>query len=571
MPARVGYNQECSSKFHSIFYLSLPIYFMPDLLHTLTGHDLGFLKIVASNWRIELNAPDAATGLPILTAAMLSRPVISETLEELPEQAREALQVLIENEGRLPWSQFCRRFGEMRAMGPARRDRERPDLSPASSVEVLWYRALIGKATFNLPPEPQDYAYIPDDLVEYLHPLSAKQITPIGRPASPAECAHPVLAADQILDHACTLLAALRMNASTDKIITPGWSMSPIDLRELLRAAGLVDYSGFPLPDTVRPFLEAKRGEALAQIAGAWMRSESFNELRLLPGLKFEGEWINNPLQTRQTVLEMLSQLPQGTWWSLPAFIAGVRERRPDFQRPAGDYDSWFIRKDGTETYLRGFSTWDEVDGALLRYMITGPLHWLGMMDLAAPGPKAAPAAFRPSAWAASLWHGNPPADLPAEKAPIRVSSDGRLALSKLAPRWVRYQVARFCQWETEKSGEYHYRLAPSSLEQAQQQGLRPAHLIALLRKFAVSPLPPDLLKALEGWEKFGVQASIEPVILLRVSSPEILTALRKTRAARDLGETLSPTTVLVKPGREGALRSALAECGYLAEVTLGE
>jgi hypothetical protein len=544
---------------------------MPDLLHNLKGHDLGFLKIVASNWRIELNAPDAATGLPVLTAAMLSRPVISETLEELPEQAREALQALLENEGRLPWSQFCRRFGEMRTMGPARRDRERPDLTPASPVEVLWYRALIGKAIFNLPPEPQDYAYIPDDLVEYLHPLSAAQIAPIGRPASPGECTHPILAADHIIDHACTLLAALRMNANTDEIATPAWTMSPFHLRELLRAAGLVDYSGFPLPDTARPFLEASRGEALAQIASAWMHNELFNELRLLPGLKFEGEWVNNPLQTRQTVLEMLSQLPQGAWWSLPAFIAGVRERRPDFQRPAGDYDSWFIRKDGTETYLRGFSSWDEVDGALLRFIITGPLHWLGMMDLAAPGPKSTPAAFRPSAWAASLWHSNPPSDLPAEKAPIRVTSDGRLVLSNLAPRWVRYQVARFCQWEAEKGGEYHYRLAPSSLEQAQQQGLRPAHLIALLRKFAVGPLPPDLLKALEGWEKFGVQASIKPVILLRVSSPEILTALRKTRAARDLGEALSPTTVLVKPGREGSLRSALAECGYLAEVTLGE
>jgi hypothetical protein len=544
---------------------------MPDLLHTLEIHDLGFLKMVASTWGIDISAPDAATALPALTSAMLSRPLIAEMLEVLDEEAREALQVLLENEGRLPWSQFCRRFGDMRIMGSARRDRERPDLMPASSVEMLWYRALIGRAIFNLPPEPQDYAYIPDDLIQYLHPLSAVQITPIGRPASPAECAQPILAADHIIDQACTLLAALRMNANLQALPVSDWLMTPIQLRELLRAAGLVDHSGFPLPDTVRPFLETGRGAALAHLANAWMHSDIFNDLLLLPGLKFEGEWANNPLQTRQTVLEMLSQLPQGTWWSLPAFTAGVRERRPDFQRTAGDYDSWFIRKDGSETFLRGFSCWDEVEGALLRFIITGPLHWLGMTDLAAPKPKTEPTAFRLSAWAASLWHGNPPEGLPIEKEPVRVTSDGRLILTSLSPRWVRYQVARFCQWEGETKGEYRYRIVPSSLEQAQQQGLRPAHLLALLRKFAAGPLPPDLRKALEGWEKFGVQANIEPVILLRVSSPEILDALRKTRAARDLGEVLSPTTVLIKPGRAGALRSALAECGYLTEVKLGE
>jgi hypothetical protein len=544
---------------------------MPDLLHTLEGHDLGFLKMVASTWGFELSAPDAASALPELTAAVLSRPLIAEMLDVLPEEAREALQVLLENEGRLPWSQFCRRFGVMRSMGPARRDRERPDLNPVSTVEILWYRALIGKAIFNLPPEPQDYAYIPDDLIEYLYPLGEYQIIPIGRPASPAECTYAMAATDRILDHACTLLAALRMNAGIDTLQLPGCTITPVQLRELLRSAGLIDASGLPLPDAVRSFLESKREDALATLTRSWLHSDTFNDLRMLPGLKFEGEWMNKALQTRQAIMEMLSQLPQESWWSLSAFVSGVRERRPDFQRPAGDYDSWFIRREGSEQYLRGFSSWDEVDGALLRFMITGPLHWLGIMDLAAPAPDSAPTAFRPSVWSSALWHGNPPSGIPVEKAPLRVTSDGRLTMTNLTPRWVRYQVARMCAWEGGQEGEYHYRLAPSALELAQGQGLRPAHLLALLRKFSDGPLPPDLIAALERWEKFGVQASIEPAVLLRVSAPEILTTLRKSRAARYLGEALSPTTVLVKPGGVHILRSVLAECGYLAEVRLIE
>jgi hypothetical protein len=81
----------------------------------------------------------------------------------------------------------------------------------------------------------------------------------------------------------------------------------------------------------------------------------------------------------------MLSQLPQDIWWNLPSFVNAIHDIQPDFQRPAGDYDSWFIRKDNSDDFLRGFSSWDEVDGALLRFLITGPLHWLGFYDLAAP------------------------------------------------------------------------------------------------------------------------------------------------------------------------------------------
>ncbi len=115
--------------------------------------------------------------------------------------------------------------------------------------------------------------------------------------------------------------------------------------------------------------------------------------------------------------------------------------------------------------------------------------------------------------------------------------------------------------------GEYHYRLAPASLEHARQQGLRAAHLVAILRKHSAAPVPPMLLQALERWEKYGAQAAIEQAILLQVAAPEILTALRKTRAARFLGELLTPTTIEVKPGGEEAVRAALAEIGYLGEM----
>jgi hypothetical protein len=153
------------------------------------------------------------------------------------------------------------------------------------------------------------------------------------------------------------------------------------------------------------------------------------------------------------------------------------------------------------------------------------------------------------------------------ETAQLRLSSDGRLRIPPLFPRSARYLIARFCQWEGNKEGEYYYRLAPSSLERARQQGLKVAHLINLLRRHSATPLPPSLVQALERWEKFGAQASLEKAVLLRVAAPEILAALRKTRAGRFLGEQLNPTTVEIRPGGEETVQAALAEIGFLGEL----
>lgn len=544
---------------------------MPDLEHTLQGHDLGFLKIVAEAWGVELTAPDAPTALPILLEAILNRQTVAEMVESLPESAQKALSVLLENDGRMPWTQFARRFGDVRVFGAARRDRERPDLKPVSPAEILWYRALIGKVFLDFPPEPQEYAYIPDDLVEFIGLPSSLRPQPFGRPATPGETAHILPASDRILDHATTLLAARRMKLADEELNTEHWNVPLSILDKLLRAAGLLDDNGFPVPEASRTFLKLPRNAALGFLAQTWLNSASFNDLRLLPELKFEGEWQNNPLTTRQAVMNLLSHLPQQTWWNLAAFIAAVKENQPDFQRTAGDYDAWFIRRADSETYLRGFACWDEVEGALLRFMITGILHWLGFTDLATTEAGSPATAFRFSRWAEALWLGSHPPGFAEEKELIKVFSNGRLSLSLLTPRWLRYQIARFCFWEQETEQEYRYRLTPASLHRAREQGLRPADLLKLLQHNSVSPLPPALIQALERWEKFGVQAHLQQVTLLRVASPEILTALRRSRAARFLGEALNPTTVMIKPGAVQIIRDTLAEIGYLTDVQISQ
>jgi len=543
---------------------------MPDLMHSLYGRDLGFLRMVAGLWGIELGAPNVRSALPLLVKAMLNPELANEIVESLPPPAGQALQALAKQGGMLPWTQFTRQYGEVQSMGTAKRDRERPDLHPSTPTEMLWYYGLVSQAFLDQPPEPQQYAYIPEDLFAIIHIPGEPEAAALGRPARSGESAVVLSATDRVLDHACTILAALRLGLSLDQIQTEGWNIPLRNLQALLFTAGLTDGSGIPLPEPVRKFLEAPRGEAIVQLASSWIKSTSYNELRLLSGLTFEGEWVNDPLSARTRLIEHLTRLPQDTWWNLDSFIEGLRLKDPDFQRPAGDYDSWFIRRSSSGEYLSGFSSWDEVDGALARSLITGPLHWLGYYDLAAPALGMPVSAFRPSSWADNLRLEIAPNGIEAETTSVTAYPDGRLDLPRLTQRALRYQLARFTSWLGEDEHAYHYRVTPAALEHARQQGLRTNQLVNLLRKHAGTQFPPSLAAALDRWDQQGTEVHIESTLLLRVSRPEILAVLRKHRAARFLGEELTPTIILVRPGGVDAVLHALTELGYLGEAHLG-
>jgi len=549
------------------------IHLMPDLAHSLPSNDIGFLRIVASLWGVDLTSSNASEAAAELAEALCDAGLVEEVVSTLPKDGRAALEALLHSGGKMPWGNFTRRFGEIRDMGAGRRDREQPHLHPASATEILWYRALMAKSFFDSEKGPQEFAYIPDDLVLALdfagltgdadsgevnnddfmedEPVTDKAAfnEATGRPATPAEKAFIIPSSDRILDDSCTFLAALRTG-----IAPPETSIPSRVLREFLTVAGILS-TDTPRPEPVRAFLEAPRGRALEMLRESWQKSDAFNELRQLPGLIFEGEWTNRPLETREFLLNLLEPIPEGQWWSIPAFVRDVKQKYPDFQRPAGDYDSWFIQRAADSTFLRGFGSWDEVDGALLRYFFNGPLHWLGLVDLASAGEEGQATAFRSS----SVKQGD-------EKGKVTVGSNGRISVERLAPRTARYQIARFCHWEEEKPDEYRYRVTVNSLEKARGQGLKADQLLGILRKHAAAPIPPPFVRALQRWEMNGTEARLESLVVLKVSKPEVLKELKESRAGRFLGEQLGPVTVVVKPGAQSKVMAALAELGLLAE-----
>jgi hypothetical protein len=543
---------------------------MPTLLESLQNYDLGQLHIAAELWGIDLEAPDVRLGRKNLALGLLDKELVAETIEILPGRALQAMAELVERGGRQPWHQFSKQYGEIREMGASRRDREQPYRNPVSISERLWYLGLLHRAFLESEHGPQEYAYIPEDLLALLPDFSADPTPPLlSRPATPGERVHTIPASDRILDDCTSLLAARRIPLSEGELeeAAAEWPAPVGALTALLQAAGLLDEAVSPRQAPVRAFLEAPRGEALAILARAWMESTRYDDLRLIPHLEAEGSWVHNPFQERQAVLTLVKGLAADTWWSLPALVSGVKTHRPDFLRPGGDYDSWYLKDGQSGEYLRGFDCWEEVEGAYLRYLVTGPLHWLGIVDLASPEEGEAPIAFRFSRWGEALLAGEPPALATGEEGEPTLDSQGQVLVPRLAPRALRYQIARFCEWLPMKRDKYAYRISPSSLRRADQQGLQGKQLITLLQRHSTTPIPPNILQALERWGQHGTQVNFRQVVVLQVNHPKVLKTLQDSPAGRFLGPALGPTAVTVKADALERVTAALLQLGYFSEV----
>jgi hypothetical protein len=545
---------------------------MTDLWHSLLKAEYSFLQAIAEKWGFELTAPDVREGIDQVTDALLAETILADIKNILPPQEQEVLVWLDNQGGRIPWDRITRKYGQIREMGAGRLDRERPDRDPISPTESLWYRALLARGFFETDIGPQEFAYIPDDLREAIMPVINPNRVPnpeldfICRKAAPRERAEILPKPWLILDQLCTYLAGLRTGLDPSPHLPNLSGPEEGFYQALAEASGLLDSPQQVSPEAIREFLDLEDPEALKNLWDCWQSDEMTAELYLLPDIELEGEPPLEALRVRKQVLGYLSMLPKDEWWSIESFLTQVKERQPDFLRAGGEYQSWFIRQKSSDKYLTGFEYWDVIEGALLLFFITGPLYWLGLIELGAPEQESSPLAFKLSSLFADFHTGQVPALPTRETESVQLRAQGEIHITKNVPRKARYLIARFCDWYPVKADAYQYRLSPRSLQRAEKQDLRVPHLLALLTKYAEA-IPPNLLSALERWEKSGPQASIEPRKVLRLGSPAILKALKKSRANRYILEQLGPTSVIIHPDSEAKVTQALMELGFFVEV----
>lgn len=576
---------------------------MRDLKTMLHEADAALVGVLAKRWGIKAQNLSTEQLVDALVGVMLDAAQVEKVYDTLDDKQRGAVQTVNGYKDRtMPANLFEAFFGQIRMMGAGRIEREKPDEKPASVAEALYYRGLIGRGNGKVGGGIGPVYYIPDDLAKVLPThktgysasalgefAASEPITealPEGEPqVLPLEEVENVRQADtSIVDDMVTLLAYLQLHSPTvdanyrfddDTLAAVQRHLLVKDAARLQFMIGvgitaeLVEIQSgkaFPRRAEVRRWLADKRSGQLKWLVEAWLKSIDYPEVWYTPGLSPEAGWSYDPAEARQALIPLINQyVPKQEWWGVDDFIDLVKVKNPNFQRPGGDYESWYIRNEEGD-YLHGLNSWDAVEGSVLSFYFAGPMHWLGLVDLADD-------AVRLTAYGRASVDSGVPFPSPNEtEDKIVIHPDGTIMASRKVPRIDRFQLARFTTWTKTASltgDAYVYRLDAAGIQRADGQGINTGHIATFInRVLEGAPVPGSITQLLENWRTGpAAQVTLEQLLVLRTTAPETLDFIFNEPAFRRyLGARLGPMSVIVRADQWEGLRDALGERGIEVE-----
>jgi hypothetical protein len=554
------------------------------------------LRAIAEMHALELSSNRQEEAVVQLVEELLQPEEVALTVEGLSPTEQEALEVIIAQGGRIKAPLFLREYGELRAFGPGRLEREKPWLELTNAAEGLWYRGLIYKAFDEVEDYRGEFFFIPQDLLSLLP--QAEKGSPsftVGPSSQPPVIRQGDLA---LLEDICTFLGYLQREEM--KPLRGGYLPRPVIerlnerfivkedlagivhergtqrlafLHHLCRQLRLVRVRGGllrPSSAEARAWLKSSPADQIAALQAAWRDDPQWNELWHVPSLRCEDTgWRNDPLATRQSILKHLSQCPPDQWLSPTSFIQALKESDPDFQRPDGDYSSWYIRQADTGRYLSGFESWDQVEGALIAYFIAQPLHWLSVTSLGYENESDdVPSSFLITPWGAAflgLLHQEQEKWSPQ---PIEIRPDFTVLIPAGGSLYHRFQVERFADRQGSEEGTYLYHVTQDSLARLLKEDIKVETILGFLKQAAAGRLPANVVHTLRQWgQKYG-QVSLRPVVLLHVKDELILQELQTLPETRSyLQEIISPQAATVAEKDWLRLVEELRKLGYLPHV----
>lgn len=585
---------------------------MHDLKTALKATSAEVLLALAEVWGIETRNLNDAQIREALLPVMLDEERASTIFDMLDEQQRGALtSITTARDKKQPEPLFQAMCGTIRSMGKKQVREKKPHHNPASSAEALYYRGLLfrgfdqeGSANTARP-----VVYIPDDLAEVLplkrtqyddlkdQPFPAVEEAEISASMEPTEedffdddemsidtlddddLVDAQSADTSIVDDLTTLLAYLRMYgagieedslipADADQIMPFLLSADPVRLNFMLGVGAAMevisveDGRAHPNRAGLQRWLTADRSKQMEMLSEAWRNSREYQDLYHVPGLYPDPNGVQlDPTLPRHAVANyMLHLVPAEEWWRISDLIDRIKIEELDFMRPGGDFDSWYIRSDSGD-YLNGIESWDAVEGALIEFMISGPMHWLGLCDIAEDAARLT--AYGRAFLKLMKW--------PQQKdqpEPITITGDDTLHASRRAARVDRFQVARFSTWLADAE-PFTYRIDADGIQRAQAQGISTDQIAGFIKRATNGQqIPPAIARLLETWQGgSAASATIENLRVLRTQSTETMDYIwNEPSLRRYLGARLGTMAVVILPEHEDTLRQALGKEGIQIE-----
>ncbi len=540
---------------------------MATLYDTFRDYEIDLLEMITEQWGIEDAVNWRKEPANQIAGAIQDAALFTEIVTSLPEPAQAAFHELAEKGGRIEREVFARKYGDVREMGAAVREKERPDRAPCNEAETLFYRGLIALAFFEVKGETKEYYFIPDEFLTYSQQAPKTDEMPSLQPlASSKKKDISTRDAPDLLQMLTLRLAILRGNIPETEfggII----QMDAIPfLDALLKENGILDKDRNISAPEGKTILLEEETDLLRELYKNWYKSEQTNDLRMIPELEFDGQWVNNPIKPRRAIVDMIQALHAEQWYQLEEMVQWIYESSPHFMRSGGEYEQWFIKKRGSEEYLQGFDAWPEVDGAYAHYLISGPLHWLGMIELGQLKGADENLLFKKHNIEEYLIDERPNETKESQPQRAIIHKNGEIYLPIKAEREMLYHFARFCIWNGKNESYFKFKLTPDAIRRAAHQQVSISHIETIFRKYGQEPIPDNIFTLLSRWKKSGAEIEIEEQVIVRFKDPKTLKQLNYKSIQNLIMDILNPTTVIIRRKDIRKFENALVETGYLAE-----
>jgi hypothetical protein len=338
-------------------------------------------------------------------------------------------------------------------------------------------------------------------------------------------------------------------------------------------------------------FLRLDPMARLKALSQAWLGLNAWSELNLV--LKSVGrirlrrklgysqfkvqQLLDELTQARQFVARVLGRAEPGRWISLPGFLHAVWALNPDFlhvRRPFTLSEPiWWLEHtvSGRAFSLKDEADWVQGPGEFVIRLLTGPLHWLGAVDLGYDGhglsavrltPLGALLLDRPSSFV-----------LEPVRRPLEISDDLEITVgSGQGDSSVYEMLGRVGELVGADMQAFHYRLTRERLYAAFESGLVLGDLLDWLEDHSARPLPDAVVDQLSRWwASYGRVRLYPDLTVIEFADDYTLPELLATTALhQSIVHTVSPRLVIIRTEDTDALLSELVARGYTPKLTEG-
>jgi len=283
--------------------------------------------------------------------------------------------------------------------------------------------------------------------------------------------------------------------------------------------------------------------------------------------------------ELRFRVLRALACLPDGRWIRLANLVPLLQliwprfeVMAPDTGRPLGVRRPWFLSRDGRPLESNNPIDWDAGQGAFVRQIISGPLHWFGLTDLCMDGERLV--AFRLRGLADLYWdrvdvigpsRGDDADEGPAT-APVAAADDTSVVVNPgRASAEVHALLDRIARLEVIEPDRFVYRLDAKAVYQAFAGGAVLDAILAEWDEYLAVPIPPAMREQLLAWWQSYGRVRLYPNMTVIEFGDDV--ALAEMRAVTSLDQHLiaevSPHLVIIQAEAVGRLLRELEKAGY--------